>query len=148
MGNGQWVMGNGQWVTGRRTSEARTKLQRCKDTESGRQRMGQEWAWARAARTPGEPGACEVGKREGDSCQRRPTREEGGLALGWTLTMALGGMRSRRAVRVWAKEEEGEWHGMWHVWQVGRCGMCNCGCEAASCEGRRDEAAVARRKQG
>jgi hypothetical protein len=81
-----------------------------------------------------------------------------GLAL--TRTLALGGMRSRRAVRVWAKEE-GEWHGMWHVWQVGvagqvgrcgmwhvACGMCNCGCEAASCEGRRDEAAVARRKQG
>jgi hypothetical protein len=43
--------------------------------------MGQEWAWARAARTPGEPGASEVRKREGDSCQR-PARDEGGMGIG------------------------------------------------------------------
>jgi hypothetical protein len=51
-----------------------------------------------------------------------------GLAL--TPTLALGGMRSRRAVRVWAKEEEGEgeWHGMWHVWQVGVAGQVGVAC--------------------
>jgi hypothetical protein len=60
----------GDWAGQGRTSDARTKVQSCKDTESGRRRMGQEWAWAQAARTPGEPGASEVRKREGDSCQR------------------------------------------------------------------------------